>query len=369
MARRHYVNNAPVTTLSGGVTAIATAIPVVTATGFPVTFPWTGVIDAGTASAEIVLVTSAVGTTLTVTRGFDGSGGQSHALGAVFAHEAVQADYDEANAHVNTAAGVVGVHGLAGALVGTTDIQTLSNKTLTSPTVNGGIYTAPFINSQTATLGVLKNMTNQGDATHPVVMGQATTVSGILLKLQNSAAVDKFTVDGAGSVTSAGAIGASSSLSGASAQIVGAITAASAALTGALTSATVTSTKVIAVLTPAAYADVAALTAAITVPALGARAVAGGIEYIYNGTAWYPAMVAGSGSYSILTGTAAITGTTNFGVTFPSAPMVTATLVNSGNHGINVTAITTTNFSWRAFRTPGDNATSPQPGTFSWMTA
>lgn len=368
MARRHYVNNAPVTTLSGGVTAIATAIPVVTATGFPVTFPWTGVIDAGTASAEIVLVTSAVGTTLTVTRGFDGSGGQSHALGAVFAHEAVQADYDEANAHVNTAAGVVGVHGLAGALVGTTDIQTLSNKTLTSPTVNGGTQTAPFINSPTVTLGLLQNLQNQGDGTHPALVGKATTVGGQLLALRNSAGTDKFTVADTGNVVTAGSVAA------ASAAITGAITGASATLSGAVSSSSVSAiavaaTKVTSIFQPTIYADVAALTAALVSPTLFARAVAGTTEYIWNGSAWYPAMVAGSTAYSILTGTAAITGTTNFGVTFPSAPMVTATLVNSGNHAINVTAITTTNFSWRAFRTPGDNATSPQPGTFSWMTA
>jgi hypothetical protein len=44
----------------------------------------------------------------------------------------VAADFDEANAHVNANSGV---HGAAGAVVGTTDTQTLTHKTLTTPVI------------------------------------------------------------------------------------------------------------------------------------------------------------------------------------------------------------------------------------------
>lgn len=132
MSRRHYINNAAVVETSGALTSGATSVTVSDASSFPVSFPWTAVIDAGTASAEVVLVTAAATNTLTIERGYDGTAAQSHAANAAFSHEAVKADYDEANDHINATA----AHGVAGDVVGTTDTQTLTNKTITAPDIS-----------------------------------------------------------------------------------------------------------------------------------------------------------------------------------------------------------------------------------------
>jgi hypothetical protein len=66
----------------------------------------------------VVLITAVSSSTVTATRGYDGTTPKSHAAGATFTHTTVAKDFDEANAHVNAA---TGVHGLAGGLVGTTD--------------------------------------------------------------------------------------------------------------------------------------------------------------------------------------------------------------------------------------------------------
>ncbi len=95
---------------------------------------FTIVIDPDTALEEIVDVTAVSTNTLTITRGIDGSSGQAHSAGAVVRHMAIGRDYREANTHIETG---TAVHGLTGSVVGTTDTQTLTNKTLTSPTVSG----------------------------------------------------------------------------------------------------------------------------------------------------------------------------------------------------------------------------------------
>ena len=101
MARRYYSSTAVATTLSASATNSATSITVTALSGFPVSTPWTAIIDPDTASEEVVTVTNVSGTTLTVTRGQDGTSGVSHNSGAVFRHGVSARDFDEPNSHVN----------------------------------------------------------------------------------------------------------------------------------------------------------------------------------------------------------------------------------------------------------------------------
>lgn len=140
MSVRHFIDNAPAVTLSAGINGTATSFVVSAVAGLP-SLPFLATIDRGTASAEQILVTAIVGTTLTVTRNDNGLGAFSHAAGAALEHTANARDFSEANTHVNASSGV---HGLSGAVVGTTDTQTLSNKTLSSPAWAGtstGVHT------------------------------------------------------------------------------------------------------------------------------------------------------------------------------------------------------------------------------------
>lgn len=126
-----YSNTAQDSALTAGVTASTTILAVSGTTGFPATVPYTLALEPGTASEELVSVTGVAGLNLTVTRGYDNTSGVAHSAGAVLRHVHSAKDFADSRTHE---AATSGVHGITGALVGTTQAQTLTNKDLSSGT-------------------------------------------------------------------------------------------------------------------------------------------------------------------------------------------------------------------------------------------
>lgn len=190
---RNYSNTASAATLASGVVSGAVSVTLNSFVGFPAA-PFAATIDRGLATEEIVLVTAVAGAVVTVTRGFDGTLSQAHSAGATFEHTAIASDFREAaqagvdataagaaaaaaqstantantaagtaqstansastaagtaNTNLGTHTSATAAHGATGAVVGTTNTQTLTNKTLTSPTITGGTQSAPTITNPT----------------------------------------------------------------------------------------------------------------------------------------------------------------------------------------------------------------------------
>lgn len=140
MATRNYSSIAQPTTLASGISSTDTTVAVEATVGYPIP-PFCVALDDGAATEELVDVTAVAGNVWTVTRGVDGTSAQAHSGGAVVRHSTSGRDFAEMQAHI---AATSGVHGVTGSLVGTTNTQTLSNKTLSAPAISGGTLSGTF---------------------------------------------------------------------------------------------------------------------------------------------------------------------------------------------------------------------------------
>lgn len=134
MSSRNFSNTASVGSVNAVLNNTDAASSVVVATalsGWPST-PCIATLGLSAGDEEVVLVTAISGTNVTFTRGYDGSPKRAHTAGTTLTHTQAAIDLREANDHVNATSGV---HGVTGSVVGTSDTQTLSGKTLTAPVI------------------------------------------------------------------------------------------------------------------------------------------------------------------------------------------------------------------------------------------
>ena len=324
MTTRKYSSRSQQTTLTSAVTSGAVVLPVVSATtllgGATVSTgqTFTVVIDPDTALEEIVEITVVSGNNLTVTRAVDmaGAAAQDHSSGAVVRHMIIGRDLRESNTHIEASAayndgtGTHALHGLGssdGSVVGTDATQTLTNKTLISPTLTGlfendasitfeGTTADAFETTLTVVDPTQDNTITLPNTTGTVVIATATqtltnktltspTISGspVITGLSSagmsaSSAAPKDYVDsilGSATAASTSAASAATSASSAATSATSAANSASAALTSAnsaSTSATSAAASAATATTQATAATTSATSAAVSATAAATSA-------------------------------------------------------------------------------------------------
>ena len=305
MTTRQYSSRSQQSTLTGTITSGATSITVVSGTALlgGVTIPsgrtFTLVIDPDTALEEIVDATAVSTNTFTITRGIDGSTGQNHSAGAVVRHMAIGRDYRDANLHAEADASYNDgggnahtMHGIGageGVVVGTDKTQTLTNKTLTSPSISNPTFTGTpsagasiIFEGSTAddyetTLTVV-DPTADRTITFPDATG--TVVLATLAQTLTNKTIDMTGVTLTG-LSSAGMVSSSATPKDYVDSILGSATAASTSAASALVSAnsaaasaTAANTSAIAASTSAVNASTSAASASVSQIAANTSAIA-----------------------------------------------------------------------------------------------
>lgn len=179
LVRKEHVGGAASATLTASMSPSDLSFNISTNTGWP-----TGgvgsfyvVIDPATSNEEKVLCASQSTFVVTVAgggRGADGTTAKSHAIGAVAYPCWAAAEADELNAH---GAAIAGVHGAIGGIVGTTDTQTLTNKSMSG--ANNTFTNIPKASVVGAPAGAVVGTTDAQTLTNKTMSGGANTFSAI----------------------------------------------------------------------------------------------------------------------------------------------------------------------------------------------
>jgi hypothetical protein len=224
---RYYSSTAVKTTLSSSIGSSDTSMTTASMSGFPSSYPYTLILEKDSANEEIVTVTALVGTSLTITRGVDGTSGRSHSAGVSVEHGVIALDFTNLRAHEAAAANVHDI-GAGASVVGTTTTQTLSNKTLGSALAAGGFKITGLADPTNAQDAATKNWAETAMTSQ---LSQATTQA-------TNAASSASAASSSASAASSSASAAASSQSAAATSASNASTSASNASTSASTATT-----------------------------------------------------------------------------------------------------------------------------------
>ena len=278
--KRNFSATAIETTLVNSMTSAATgdttsSVSIVSASGFPSTVPYTLILGPDTNKEEVVTVTAASSTTLTITRGQDNTQAVAHAAGTSVRHGVSARDFKEEQTHqaargydADTAilsnAGLTHVHGLVtgdGSVVGADQSVTLTRKTLTTPVINGATLTGTVTSTASIVIsgaGTITGLSSAGMvASSAAPKNYVDSIFGSATAASTSATSAATSATSAATSATSAATSATSSASSASA----AATSASSALTSQTAAAT-SATSAAASATAAATSATSAATSA-----------------------------------------------------------------------------------------------------------
>jgi hypothetical protein len=291
--KRNFSATAIQTSLVNSISSAATgdtttSVAVISVSGFPSTVPYTLILDPDGSKEEVVTVTAASSTTLTITRGQDNTPAVAHSAGTSVRHGVSGRDFKEEQTHIAARgydvdsgilsnAGQTHVHGLQtgdGSVVGADQVATLTRKTLTTPVINGATLTGTV--SSTASIVVSGAGTITGLSSAGMSASSAAPksyVDAILVLQLASAASSATSASMAATSATSAATSATASASSAATATTQAGNAATSA-TAAATSATSASASATAAATSASSAATSAASAAASTSAAAVSATA-----------------------------------------------------------------------------------------------
>ena len=260
--KRNFSATAIETTLVNSISSAATgdtttSVSVVSVSGYPAA-PFTLIFAPDTNKEEVVTCISVVGTTLQVVRGQDSTLAVAHTAGTSVRHGVSGRDFKEEQTHIaargyDADSGILSnasqthVHGLEtgdGSVVGSTQLVTLTRKTLTTPTINGATLTGTVTSTASIVVSGAGTITGLSSAGMSASSAAPKSYVDAILVLQEASA--------ASSATSATM--AATSATSAAASATAAATSATSAATSATSAAASATTAAASVATIAGYA-------------------------------------------------------------------------------------------------------------------